>query len=438
MLDCYNLLKETRGTNDKLAILKTYLFNHKVKEALRLCYDPFIHTFLQNIPKPKTHGTHNFYDQFENFVVLFNRLDEREVTGNAARNEVRSFLEWCDSDTQDLFIRLFKKDLKVGIAEKTLNKAFGDGFVNIFEVQLGEPYDPLRSYRVEKGTYGDLDFWFCSRKMNGIRGYQEGDDVLRTRHGNKIYGFDHILEEINRFKQEYGLYFVDGELFEFGIPFQTIASYVSAEVNIVREDKEKIRFNVFAVGKRSPWRHTGQMVECLSLVDWSRYRYLKYVPYERVKNQPEAIYSVMNRYAEEGFEGAMLRHPIRCWSKGRSHDLVKVKPVKEGDFRVIGFEAGKPDGESANSLGALIITGVYKETIKGVEVSYPIRSECGSGFKKKSEEGVTRDEIWKNQSEWLDTIVEIHFQSITDKPDADGYYALNFARFYRKRVDKKL
>jgi len=392
---------------------------------------------LNNVPKPKSVGVYDFRTAFPAFSTIYGLLDERKVTGNAARNMVKEFLESVDADAQMLFTKIIKKDLKAGIAEKTLNKAFGDGFVNIYEVQLGQPYDPEKKYKADKKLL--LNHWFASPKLNGIRGYQEGDDDLRTRNGNKIFGFDHILEEIKDLKSRYGLFFVDGELFDFDIPFQTITSYVLADVNIIPEHKEKIKFHVFAVGDKTELTNTAAMVGKLRKIDWSKYKYLVEVPYEIVVNDSDIIFLKMNIAYEDGHEGLMLRHPYRCYSKGRSHDILKVKPVKEGDFEIIGFEVGKPDGENANSLGALIIKGNYTMTVNGNDVVYPIRCNCGSGFKKIPGKGVTRDEIYNNQDDWLGAIVEIHFQSITDKPDPKtGCFALQFPRFYRGRDDKAL
>lgn len=442
MIACYNELNLTSSSNDKLAILKKYGSDPVVKEAIRLCYEPFIHTYLINIPKPKSVGSLTFHQSFPAFAELFNDLNERKVTGNASRNAVQSFLETVDSDSQDVYIKILKKDLKVGIAEKTVLKAFGDGFINLFEVQLGQPYSPDRVYKIDKKK--EVEFWWTSPKLNGIRGFQEGTDDLRTRNGNKIYGFDHVLSEIADLKARYGLEFVDGELYDFGIPFQTINSYVSKEKNIIPEHKQRIKFNIFAVGIDRDWKDTEEMIRRLESIDWSRYTYLKQVPYERIKNDPDVIFEAMNLWYENGYEGIMLRHPFRCWAKGRSHDIVKVKPVLEGDFRIIGFEIGKPDGENWNTLGALVIQGEYTlvtkdpKTNKKIETIYPIRCNCGSGFKKKPELGVTRDEIWNNKDLWLDTISEIHFQAITDKPDKDGFYALQFPRFHCKKVDKML
>ncbi|HCW08195.1 MAG TPA: hypothetical protein DGG95_12615, partial [Cytophagales bacterium] len=425
-------------------------------------------TYLNKVPKPAMIGSRSFRQSFDDFVNLCCDLNDRKITGNAAKDAVKNFLDSVDEESQLVYPKIIKKDLKAGIAEKTLAKAFGDGFVNIFEVQLGEAYDPERKYKITKTE--EVKAWFVSTKLDGIRGFQEDYDIneklnncpdiaeytdiiegvirkqwagnpLRTRNGNKIFGFDHILNEIIDLKTRYGITFVDGELYEMGIPFQTITSYVNADKNIIPEHKEKIKFYVFAIGRRVWWKDTYEMVNRMRNIDWSRYKYLKiHQDYELIPNDPDLIYSKMISAIDQGLEGLMLRHPVRCWVRGRSHDIVKVKPVYEGDFEVAGFEQGKPDGENANTLGAMIVIGQAKMSIKGKTKTFPIRSEVGSGFKKKKEKetDVTRDEVWNNRRDWQSSIVEIHFSGITDKPDKDGYYALRFGRFYRRRDDKRL
>lgn len=466
MFSLYTKLVETKSSNDKIAILKSYSGDSIVKMALWICYEPFFHTYLNNVPKPKSIGHRKFRESFDDFVSICCDLNDRKITGNLAKDTVRSFLESVDEESQLIYPKLIKKDLKAGIAEKTLLKAFGDNFVNVFEVQLGEPYDPERQYKVSKTE--PVNAWFVSTKLDGIRGYQEDYDIneklmncsdipgythiikeviqkqwtgnpLRTRNGNKIFGFDHILNEILDLKTRYELNLVDGELYEMGIPFQTITSYVNADKNIIPEHKEKIKFYIFAVGRDPWWIDTYEMVNYMRGIDWSRYQYLKlHQDYELIPNDSDLIFSKMLSAIDHGLEGLMLRHPIRCWVRGRSHDIVKVKPVYEGDFEVSGFEKGKPDGENANTLGAIIVTGEAKMSVKGKTKVFPIRSEVGSGFKKKKEkpEDVTRDDVWNNRPDWQSSIVEVHFSGVTDKPDKDGYYSLRFARFYRRRVDK--
>jgi DNA ligase 1 len=433
MVKWYKELFETKGTNDKVAILVRYGSDPSVKEAIRLCYEPFIHTYLQKVPKPKVAGTRDFHAAFSDFRTLFLSLDKREITGNAAKAAVLEFLESVDTDAQEVFTKIIQKDLKVGIAEKLCNKAYGDDFVNIFEVQLGYPYDPDRKYKVDK--YTPVKEWFASRKLDGIRGFQEGSDPLRTRNGNKIHGFDHILAEIDELKRQTGLNFVDGELYQRGLPFQTITGYVNADVNINPEHKDQIRFHVFGVGFDTDWHNTYEMVDFIrNEIDWNQFKYLIPVEYEIVPNDPEAIFVLMNRYFEEGFEGAMLRHPYNTYSKGRSHDIVKAKPFYEGDFKVVDYEMGKEGTQFENTLGALIVTGEFKIKDK----VYPIRSDVGGGYKIKPELGVTRDQILANIDDWIDTIIEVKFQGVTDKPRADGTYGLRFSTFIRQRVDKRL
>lgn len=436
MFNLYNALKSTSSTNDKISILRNYGENPSVREAVRLCYEPFIHSYMNNVPKPKKTGDLNFYDSFHEFRTLFLDLNDRKITGNAARDKVQLFLESVDKSSQEMYTLILKKDLKAGIAERLVNKAFGDDFVNIFEVQLGQPYNPDRSYKIDKKN--DVPYWWCSPKLDGIRGFQEGSDPLRTRNGNKIFGFDHILNEIFDLKDEYNLHIVDGELYKMGLPFQTIASYVNADKNIVQEHKEQIMFHVFAICKRRDWRDTDEMVNFMKKIKWNKYKYLIPIEYIYISNESNQIFNKMNEYFEFGYEGIMLRHPTRTYSKGRSHDIVKVKPSFEGDFRVIGFERGEIGTQFENTLGALVVDGNYTTTSKDKDVIFPIRSNVGGGFKIKPELGVTRDDIWNNKDKWIDTIVEIEFQGITDKPRKDGTYSLRFPRFKRQRVDRRL
>lgn len=432
MIKLLNDLKATNSTNEKLDILRKQT-NPLVKEAIRLTYDAFMLTYMKKIPVVKLTGTRTFDEAFSEFADLFGELTERKITGNTAKKCVQDFLESCNLDTQDVFCRILQKDLKVKIGESLVQQAYGESFINVFVVQRGEKYDPEKIYKGKDKK--PITYWYASPKMDGLRGFYE-DGVLRSRGGHNLKGFELIVAEVNDLISRYNLSFADGELFSPGVGFQTLQSYILGDKKIDPAQKEKVRYNIFAIGNgKGNWKDTKEMVTALYSVDWNRYKYITPLKYDLISNDPDTIMALMLKYVDQGYEGAMLRSPDVAWIRKKSNDILKVKPVEEEDFEIIGYFEGT--GEIAGTLGGIIVEGWFKDK-KGK--NFHIISEVGTGFKIKEQEGgYTRDALWKI----IDDLVskrakaEIQFQNVTDKPDPKtGAYSLRFPVFAKLKLDR--
>lgn len=401
-----NLIKELRSTtsgNEKLAIMMKYKDNEQIKEAFRLCYDPFILSYIKKIEKQQVKNVAQFKDTFQIFLNLFNRLFSRQITGNEARNKVEEFLSQCKEDTQKIYIQILKKDMKCGVSTATLKKVWGKNFLKEFKVQLADKYEPEKEY--------DTEYWFMNNKLDGCRCIYL-NNVLWTRSGNEIIGFEHIYEEVKDLCSRYNLDFVDGELFSKEIPFQTIQGYVLSYKNINEENKKKILYNIFVTGRNS-FNNTEEMVEILKNVEWNRYKYIKSVYTWKIKNDPKEIFEATEKCVAHGYEGAMLRHPINWYSWKRDENLLKVKFFKEEDLKIIDLQEGTKGTKNEGKLGNFIVQGI----VEGKK----ILSDVGTGISD-----IQREEIWQNKSKYIGKIIEVKYQNITDKPNENGFYSLRF------------
>lgn len=430
MEEFINLLKNESSTNGKMQILKDFASKSEIiREALKLCYDPFIISNIKKINVPMRSGTRSFESAFYEFKALFENLNSRSISGNAAQLEVSNFLSTIVYVHQEIFINILKKDLRVKIGAALINNALGENFIPQFEIQLANKYDPNKNYKV--------DYWWYSPKLNGLRGYYDSNG-FNSRKGHRLYGFDHIEKELHDLCSKYSFSFCDGELYDFGIPFQTIQSYVTTKKNIVSEHKEKIKFNIFAIGN---FKNTDEMILNLNAVDWNQYSYIKPLEYDTIDNNPNDIYQKMLYMYDNGYEGLMLRHPEVSYVYKRGNELLKAKPFKEASFVIVGFEEGKEGTNTEGTLGAIVIEG----NVEGKK----IKSKVGSGFKtinkdlslgmiKTIEEGtITRDMIWNNREKFLGKTCEIQYQEVTDKPDPKtGMYSLQFPVFVYLKKDR--
>ena len=401
-------LKKTSGINAKIAILESYKNDKDVLRCMQLTYDPFTRFYItikpKDVPKP---GKKDFRIMVKEFFTMCVTLSTRTVTGNNARDMVMSFLSECTNDAQDVFISILNKDWKVGVTDTLMNRAYGENFIESFSVQLAKTYDPTKKYK-------NVDYWLASRKLDGLRCYYKNGHFL-TRNGHEILGFDHIIEELKQLPYS----FVDGELFTKEVNFQAIQGAVMSNKNIDPKRKEKIWFNVFAVG--GDWEDTREMVRMVEKINEYKFKYVVALEYEEVKNDSKAILAICEKFMKEGYEGVMLRHPQIWYEWKRSTSLLKYKLFKEADFKIFSFEEG--EGKFVGTLGAILIEGKLGK-IK-------IQSKVGSGYDDE-----TRDLLWANRKNLIGKTVEIKYQNITDEEDENGVFSLRFPVFNKLKEDR--
>lgn len=435
MSEMVSLLQSESSSNQKMDILKEYSSQSPIiREAIKLCYNPFICSNIKKIKVPSIFGPNTFEDLFYEFKALYENLSSGVLSGNIAQDVVTKFLMKANLKAQDLFVKIFKKDLKVKIGASLINNALGEDFIPQFKAQLANPYDPNKKYKVK--------FWYGSPKLNGIRAYFD-DRGFNSRKGHEFFGFDHIIEELKDLSNKYNLSFCDGELYNKGIPFQTIQSIVMERKKIDLNEKKRLKYNIFAVG--SGRASTASMIISMEQIDWNRYKYLEPVKYSTIENNSVAIYSEMLKMYDDGYEGLMLRSPDVPYVYKRSNDLLKAKPFKEASFVIVGFEKGKEGTEIENTLGKIVVEGFVGDK--------KIRCGVGSGFKLIGEEAkinltstlieiiedgvITRDMIWRDKEKYLGKTCEVQFQEVTDKPDPNtGMYSLQFPVFVSPKLDR--
>lgn len=402
-------LEKTSGINAKVEILESYKNDKDILRCMQLTYDPFTRFYVtvkpKDFPKP---GTEDFRSMVKYFFKLAEKLSNRQITGNDARNAVTEFLADCNKNAQEVFAKILNKDWKVGVTDTLMNRAYGEKFIESFSVQLAKTYEPAKKYK-------GVEYWFASRKLDGLRCYYK-NRLLLTRNGHEILGFDHIIAELKKLP----FTFVDGELFTKEVNFQAIQGAVMSNKNIDPERKEKIRFNVFVVG--GTWGDTRSMVSELNTISsYVKFKYVKPVEYIVVPNDPEKITSLCEKFMSEGFEGVMLRDPNTYYEWKRSIALLKYKLFKESDFKIVGVEEG--DGKFKETLGAIVIEGKVGKV--------NIQSKVGSGYDDE-----TRDLLWEDRKNLIGKIAEIKYQNITDEADSNGVFSLRFPVFNKLKEDR--
>jgi len=429
---CYNKIKSTNSSNEKKEMLKIHACE-AFKEALHYCYHPFMNFYMKKDIKPQKIGHYEFIQAWLEFKDILDSLNKRKIVGNEAKRTVTKFLEECNEETQYILTRVLIRDMGFGMSEKSINDVYED-LIPTFIVGLANKYDLEKDYKVP--------YFWASPKMDGLRGRWDRtvkggeDNKLRTREGNLIEDMPHIKHELEQIADNFGLNQIDGEFFHPNMDFNIINGIVMGNKNITEEQKRQIPFVIFmtdGITNNPDFPDTDNMVDFIRHMEQtvkSNCNYVTFVPYEKVKNSFEEVDALCKKYVEQGYEGAMLRHPEVINKDGKSDYLLKYKLFYEDDFIITGWDKGKFGSKRQDEFGSFRCGGSASDKkYQDVEVKFNLSS------------GLKDEDIAFIKEQTPDTLVdtgmkvEVKFQEISK--DKNGNFSLRFPVFQKFKVDRK-
>lgn len=242
-------------------------------------------------------------------------------------------------------------------------------------VQLANTYNPEKNYRVS--------LWYASPKLDGVRAVFIPQRGLFTRSNNHLNGFSHMEQSLEIICKQSGLSFIDGELVIKGRSFQASQGVILASEH---DDKSLVEFHVFAVGGSFP--DTASMLKALP--EDSQHNIFR-VNSELIPNTFDAIENACRNFTNKGYEGVMLRNPEINYSEGRGNNLLKYKFFNEADLEIMSINSDR------------------SVTVQGKINNQDIR--CNVRF--------TGENL-------IGQFLSVKYQSITDRPDKEGFYSLRF------------
>ena len=272
------------------------------------------------------------------------------------------------------------------------------------KVQLANTYNPSKNYKTAS--------WYATPKFDGVRAVFIPHNGFFTRNEKPIAGFERMAEILDEVCMERGLLFVDGELVLKDRGFQASQSAILASEHA---DESKVEYHVFAAG--GGFIDTADMLK--NLPDMPAENIFR-VNSELIPNTFEAVEAACGKFTAQGYEGVVLRDPLVAYVNDRTDFLLKYKFFREADLRITHAHEGA--GKFAGTLGSLTVEGI----IDGVNV----RSNVGTGLTDEDRRILFADKNLTGK------IITVKYQSLTSKPDSEGYYSLRFPAVIGLKEDR--
>ena len=193
-------------------------------------------------------------------------------------------------------------------------------------------------------TYSDQDDvsgWLMSEKLDGIRGYWDGKQML-SKNGNIFYPPEEFISNLPPFPLE-------GELWGGRGSFEQT-------VGIVKKQQPhagwlQIKFAIFDV-PQAQGRFTERMTQADNWFAAHPSAYAFIIPQTSVRDQ-EHMQQELQRIEELGGEGLIVRKPDALYAAGRSAEILKVKNYSDAEATVVAHLPGK--GRNGGRLGSLLV-----------------------------------------------------------------------------------
>ena len=392
-------------------------------DGVRMALDPLVTFGIKQVPvKDWDEGQGLAWPVF---VDLTNKLQNRELTGHAARDAVQIAMQIAtQAQWNDWYRRILIKDLRCGVSEKTVNKVAKNHpqyQVPVFSCMLAHD-----SANHEKKMTGKKQI---QTKLDGIRTLL----IIHDRHGKKIemfsrngkqfHNFDHIIEEIRMVLKDYPVPYplvLDGEIMSAN--FQDLMRQVHRKENVAAGDAVLHLFDTVPLGcfQKGYWdkpqNFRSEITRAWAEQHNAVLQHVTALSWETVDldtPEGEARFVELNRAAvKAGHEGVMIKSVDAPYECKRSHSWLKAKPFIEVTLEVTAVEEGT--GRNAGRLGALVCAGQ--------DDGKDIRVNVGSGFTDDN-----RSEFWNTRDAVVGNLVEVRADAVTQ--NQDGTYSLRFPRF---------
>jgi ATP-dependent DNA ligase len=403
------------------------------KKMLVAALSPFVTYGVKDFDLPDDYRAEDV-DNGEEFVQLLLSLATRRLTGNAAKDVIRCTLAQYSVETADNLAAVLRKNLRVGIGAKEINKVF-PGLIPVFDVMLAEKYaehDPEFPAQIEFKMDGQRTAVFVYPGQPVV-GYSR-DGLDQTYWMGTL--FDADMQALRQALVGDQPMVLDGELMIHVVaPGEKHPSWTATSKSKKDgADRSQLRFYAYDWLTKVEWdqqtcvRPQEERSELLDAalekvcaveteegLQWTG----KLLPsYKQTVNNRDEVKAFFDLALAQGFEGFMLKAKRAPYVWGRSPHWLKGKPLDTAEGRIVGFYNGKKKSQFEHVLGGFTIEGKLED-------GSSFRVNVGGGYTRAQ-----RHEFWERREEMLGWILECEYMEKT----SEG--SLRNPVFVRFRTDK--
>lgn len=350
--DIIESIKNTAGSNAKRAILeanRSELLDLIFADTYDKSRNYFIKKYDKNYYCIYAVGYHLTIDEnYDEFHNMLERLNSREVTGNAAVALVEETIARFVDEDKPILHAIMDRNLKIGIAAESFNKTTDDA-LNKFEVALAFNLDKVKNVNPIDGTF------YASRKLDGVRCIAIVDTNAQevqfmSRQGKEFTSLENLKQPMLDLCSQYsGTMVFDGEL--CAVDENGNEDFAGAVKRVTKKDQQAtdikycifdiIPYEAFLAGEDTrehinfPFsdryrQYTEMYMENMYVGDVAKY--IMPLVQERILTQ-EDFDKWTDAVSENGWEGFMLRKDVN-YKGGRTKDLIKVKKFQDAEYIV--------------------------------------------------------------------------------------------------------
>lgn len=429
VLDIINELNLENGSNYKLATLKQYVDHPQLARVLQMTQDRVRYTYglsmkrwNRGVEKDQIFSESNAvrYTLDEVLDFMEYKLATREITGNAAVDQMHEYLLGLSPDDTLVVTRVLNRDLRINMGRTQVNKVFPGLIQKPVYMRCGIYSEKTAKKINVQGAIVQLKADGTYREFvvdNGI--------VSATSRSGEEYEYPVHFAAMESLPN--GHYFgeltvqKDGEILDRAIGNGLINSLEPPHDQIIFEVWDYVTpeeyKNAMAKNKNTTpyYQRLVNLRESLQKLDHLQIRLIETYEVTSIK---EAL-QYCSKWMNEGLEGAILKDSSSVFRDGTNPQQLKLKLEIDIDVRITGFQEGTPGTAREETFGAILF-----ETDDG-----KIRGRT-SGFTDAQ-----LKDFNSRREEMIGKIMTVQCNDIT-RGRNNEHYALSHPRFIELREDK--
>lgn len=399
-MNTVQILETLESDNSRLfkeALLESNRDNEVLHRFLVMAFDPWKNWGVTKYDKPAAQRPVACEDDIiVEYMDLLERLNRREVKGNAAREAVTQAMSKGDALAQKWMERLLWRNLRCGVSVSTINKVWPNSVVP-FAVALAGTLPT-------KGVNGNFEFSEpvaypvrVEAKLDGLRCVavkHNGEVTMYTRNGTVLETLPRIKAAIEALPADD--FVLDGEA--MGEDWNESASVVMSAKS--KKDDSAMRYHVFDCVPLKDWQaqetnlnYHDRLNDLISIIGPAGTGPLRFVKSKVCADEAE-LRSFYAQCLDEGYEGVMLKDMGATYKWKRSDAILKLKPVATEEGVVVGWYEANVNTKRAGQFGGFVVL-----TPNGVT------TRVGGGYSDK-----LKTEVNENPDSWIGRIVECEHQ----------------------------